>query len=329
MIPKGTRILVTGGAGFIGSSLIEHLSRKGCRLKSLDIQNLPDDLRSVPSICHVQGDISRPEIIRVAVENAEIVFHLAGLVTQKKASEKDYHRINVDATARLLKECVKAKVKKFIYCSTDSVSGRIPNPPAKESDPCYPDNIYGITKLAAEKEVLRLADQIDVVIIRPTRTYGPRDVRMLDIFKKIRAGRFFIVGKGDVLFHPVFIDDLIHGFECCMIQPVESGEIFYIGGESPVMLKIFLESIADHLKVKLPWIRIPLMPAKIIAYLIEKISSMLGVEPFVTSRNLEFFTRDRVYDISKAKRMLQYQPRVMPSEGIRRTGDWYKEKGYL
>ncbi|MBW1778395.1 MAG: NAD-dependent epimerase/dehydratase family protein [Deltaproteobacteria bacterium] len=329
MIPPGTVVLVTGGSGFIGCNLVAYLGHQECRVRSLDIRPLPDDMQDSNEVLHVTGDITDPETLKRAVDGAGVVFHLAGLVTQKGASRADYRRVNVEATRTLLETCERAGVRQFIYCSSDSVSGPIRRPPARESDPCFPDNIYGITKYAAESEVLQFAGAMHVTIVRPTRTYGPWDVRMLEIFRRIQKKTFYMVGAGDVLFHPVYIGDLMDGFARCAEMRTGSGEIFYLGGASPLRLKDFLNIVAEYLHVRLPRFRVPLFPALVGAFFIEKGCSLLGMAPPVTRRNLEFFSRHRAYDISKAKAMLGFSPRVNPEEGVRRTGDWYRERGYI
>ena len=338
------KVLVTGGAGFLGSSLVDYLAGKGYQVRSLDVkerhkgteasasgghkerqieQNLPEGTEELI------GDIRDRRVIQEAVKDIAIVFHLAALVTQSNVSAEDYRKVNVEGTRALLEEAKKAGVKRFIYCSSDSVSGRIREFPAKESDACYPENIYGITKYEAEKVVLRFRNDLEVVIARPTRVYGPRDFRMLQIFKSIKKKRFFLVGKGKVLFHPVYISDFLEGLELCARRENVSGEIFYLGGENPLELKEFLGSIARYLGVKLPAFTLHAGLAKTGAWFLEGACSVLKITPPLTRRNLEFFLRDRSYAISKAKRMLGYKPRVAPAGGIKRTGDWYREEGYL
>jgi len=184
-------------------------------------------------------------------------------------------------------------------------------------------------KYRAEKEVLRFTNDMDVVIVRPTRVYGPRDMRMLKIFNHIQKKRFFLVGKGEVFLHPIYLGDLLKGFEHAALQNNISGEVFYLGGEPPLMLKDFLESIAGYLGVSLPRFRIPPSLAKSGAFLMERTCSVLGIDPVFTQRNLEFFTRNRAYDIAKAKKLLHFRPQVAVSEGIEKTGDWYRERGFL
>ena len=335
------KVLVTGGAGFIGSNLVDYLAAKGYQVRSLDIKERHKGTKAqrhkerqiehiLPEgVEELTGDIRQREVIRKAVSDTEIVFHLAALVTQSNVSGEDYRKVNVEGTRTLLEEAKKAGVKRFVYCSSDSVSGRIKHLPATESDVCHPENIYGITKYEAEKVVLEFQKDMEVVIARPTRVYGPRDFRMLQIFKNIKKGRFFLVGKGKVLFHPAYISDFLEGLELCARRENVSGEIFYLGGETPLELKEFLGAIARYLGVKLPVFAFSAGLAKAGAWFLEGVCSVLKITPPLTRRNLEFFLRDRSYDISKAKRMLGYKPRVDAAEGIKRTGDWYRQEGYL
>ncbi len=345
------KVLVTGGTGFLGSNLVDYLAGRDYQVRSLDVKKRhkdpghrgqrPEDTkaqrnkeRQIGQILpegaeELIGDIGDRGVIQEAVKDIEIIFHLAALVTQNNLSAEDYRKVNVEGTRILLEEAKKAGVKRFVYCSSDSVSGRIRELPAKESDACHPENIYGITKYEAEKTVLRFQNNLEAVIARPTRVYGPRDFRLLQIFKSIKKGRFFLVGKGKVLFHPVYISDFLEGLELCARRENVSGEIFYLGGESPLELKEFLGAIARYLGVELPAFALSAGLAKAGARFLEGICSVLKITPPLTRRNLEFFLRDRSYDISKAKRMLGYKPQVVPAEGIKRTGDWYREEELL
>jgi len=327
------KVSVTGGAGFLGSNLVDYLAGRGYQVRSLDVNRRHKGTKAQrhkeKQIKELIGDIRDRRVIQEAVKDIEIVFHLAALVTQSNLSAADYRKVNVEGTRTLLEEAKEAGVKRFVYCSSDSVSGRIRELPAKESDACRPENIYGITKYEAEKVVLQFQKDLEVVIARPTRVYGPRDFRMLQIFKSIKKKRFFLVGMGKVLFHPVYISDFLEGLELCARRENICGEIFYLGGETPLELKEFLEAIARYLNVELPAFTLSAGLAKTGAWFLEGVCSVLKITPPLTRRNLEFFLRDRSYDISKAKKMLGYKPQVAPAEGIKRTGDWYREEELL
>lgn len=326
---KGAKVLVTGATGFIGSNLTEYLVEKGCQVRALDIKDRKKKMLSVKNVSELTGDITEKRVIREAVQGMDIVFHLAGLVTQKNVTNNDYWRVNVEATRNMLEESKKWGIQKFIYCSSDSVSGKIKKFPAKESDPCLPDNIYGVTKYAAEKEVLKFKKVLEVVIVRPTRVYGPGDMRMLKIFKQIKKKRFYLVGKGEALIHPVFVTDILKGLEHCILKDNISGQIFYLGGEQTLCLKDFLQEIAAYFRVSLPGFIVPSWIATIVVISYEATCKLLRIKPIFNRRNLEFFTRNRAYDISKAKRVLGYSPQVDIVEGVRLAGDWYKAEGYL
>jgi len=319
-------ILVTGAYGFIGSNLVDFLLTKGYSIKTLDIKKRSDLPEGVSEII---GDITREDIIKKAIKDVDIVIHLASLVTEKNVSDNKYWEVNVRATYKLLQESKKNKVCKFIYCSSDSVSGQIKELPAKEDDNLNPENIYGITKNEAEKKVLEFKEYFNVVIIRPTRAYGPRDKRLLKIFQKIKQGRFFIVGKGDIYFHPIYITDLLDGFLLALDNNINSGEVFYIGGKEPILLDKFLNFTASCLGKKIPKIKIPLWLAVSGVKLTNILFSIFKQKAPVTERNLEFFTRNKAYDITKAREILGYNPKVDYKEGIKLTIDWYKRGGYI
>jgi nucleoside-diphosphate-sugar epimerase len=325
------RVLVTGSSGFIGSNLVDFLLNEGYVVRGLDERrrNFEPDPSQRNHYEELIGDVAQKEVVRKAVEGIDLVFHLASLVTQVNVPESRYWEVNVGGTENLLSASKEAGIERFVYCSTDSVIGRIYHPPAGEADTPHPENIYGTTKYEAEKRVLGHSGHMSVVIIRPTRVYGPGDRRMLEIFKRIKRGRFFLVGRGQVLFHPVYISDCLKGFKLALEVKDAEGEIFNIGGEEPVKIKYFLNAAAKELGVKIGKIHFPCFAAKAIAVILERCCPIAGITPPFTRRNLEFFTKTRSYDISKARRILNYNPEVSVEDGVKKTIQWYREKGYL
>ena len=324
-------ILVTGSSGFIGGNLVDFLLSEGHTVRGLDEvrRESGSDPLQRSSYEELIGDITRKEIVRKAVQDVDVVFHLASLVTQTDVPEERYREVNVGGTESLLSASREAGVKRFIYCSTDSVVGNIRHPPAKEVDTPLPEKIYGATKYEAEKRVLGYSTRMSVVVVRPTRVYGPGDWRMLEIFRKIKARKFFLIGKGEALFHPVYISDCLRGFKLALEVQDAEGEIFNIGGSEAVKIKYFLNIAARELGVTIRKVCFPHCLAKTIAVILEKVCPAVGITPPFTRRNLEFFTKTRSYDISRARRMLNYNPGVNVEEGIRKTVQWYKEKGYI
>ncbi len=176
------RVLVTGGAGFIGSHLVDALLEEGCYVKVID--NLANG--KLENVHHhegnerfkfFRGDITDPFDVALAMEGIEIVFHLACLGVRHSIKHPfETHRVNAEGTLFVLQEAYKAGVQKFIYCSSSEVYGTAEYIPMSESHPTHPCTIYGASKLAGEAYTRAYYNTygLQTVIIRPFNTYGPR-----------------------------------------------------------------------------------------------------------------------------------------------------------
>jgi len=278
----------------------------------------------------VYGDITDMDSLKKAVEDVDVVYHLVGLLGQWGIPDKVYWDINFKGTENILKACINKNIKKFIHCSSAGVLGAIKNPPADESYPYNPSNIYERTKAEAEKLILKYHHEqgLPVIIIRPEFVYGPGDMHVLGLFKAIQKKRFFIIGDGNSTLHPTYIDDLIHGLILCMDKQRAIGEIYIIAGERLVTVKELADIIAEELNVSLSKIHIPIWLANMCASALEKIGKISKFDPPLTKSRVKFFTENRAFRISKANIELGYKP-IQLMTGIKQSIDWYKENGYL
>jgi len=322
------KILVTGGTGFIGSHLVEALVKRGYKVRCLvreksDVKHLKD-----LGVELVYGDICDENSLKNAVQGVSVVFHLAGILGRWGVPKEVYWDIHVKGTENLLKACIENGVKRIIYCSSAGVLGPIEKPPADESYPYNPSNIYEKTKAEAEKAILNCKEKLEVTVIRPEFVYGPRDMHVLRLFDSIQKGRFFIIGDGESLLHPTYIDDLIQGFLLCLENEESIGEIYLITGETPVKVRDLVAMIAEELGVSPPKIHVPKWLAYMAAILFESASRLFNFEPPITLSQVKFFTQHRAFDYSKAKSELGYCP-INLKKGIRKTVSWYRKNGYL
>jgi nucleoside-diphosphate-sugar epimerase len=178
---------------------------------------------------------------------------------------------------------------------------------------------------------LQAAEQGDlhVVVLRPAGIYGPGDMRFHKIFKMVRKGRFFILGRGETLYHAVYIDDLVDAFLLAADRPVESGSIYIIAGEAFLSMNDFVNQIADAVDGR-RWIpHFPVTPFRWLGALTEGVCVPLGIDPPIHRRRVEFFTKNRAFRIDKAKQELGYAPKVSMAEGLARTAAWYRAEGLL
>jgi nucleoside-diphosphate-sugar epimerase len=325
------RAFVTGASGFTGSYLCKALKEKGYTVTALVRKSSNKDQLESLGIRQVEGDLADPESIKGTLEDIDIVFHIAALYRQEGVSKAMFTRVNVEGTRALLDESIAAGVKRFVHCSTVGVQGEIANPPATEEAPYNPGDHYQVSKLEGEKLALDYfrEGKIDGVVVRPVGIYGPGDTRFLKLFRHIYKGNFKMIGKGKALYHLTFVEDLVGGIILAGETKAASGRVYTIGGNEYLPLTDLVNLLARIMDKPVSRVRIPLWPVYIAAFLCEMVCRPLGIEPPIYRRRLDFFTKDRAFDISKAKTELNYSPRVPLEEGLKRTAKWYKEQGLL
>lgn len=325
------KVFVTGGTGFTGGYLCKALKAKGYDVDALVRKNSNTEALEKLGVNCIEGDLSDPNSIKGKLKDVNIVFHIAALYRQEGVSKNVFTRVNVDGTRTLLDESIAEGVKRFVHCSTVGVQGEIANPPATEDAPYNPGDHYQVSKLEGEKLALSYFQEgkIDGVVVRPVGIYGPGDTRFLKLFRHIYKGNFKMIGKGKALYHLTFVEDLVDGIILAGETPAASGQIYTLGGNEYLPLTELVEKIAGIFNKPVSKIRIPLWPVYAAAFLCEMLCRPLGIEPPLYRRRLDFFTKDRAFDISKAKTELNYNPRIPLDEGLNRTAQWYLENGYL
>lgn len=325
------RILVTGGTGFTGSKLIKKLLEKGHYVRALARKTSKiDDLKKI-NVEIVYGDIRNKEEVENAVKGCDAVIHLAAAWQNYRVPNSYYYDVNVNGTKNLLDASVKFDVKKFVHCSTGGVLGHISKPPANENSPYNPGDVYQESKMEGEKLALRYFKEkkMNVSVIRPAPIYGIGDKRILKLFKQVKKGRFFMLGKGDICYHLVNVDDLVNGFILILEKQESIGQIYIIGGNECLQLNELIRLIAKVLDVDVKIIHLPFWPVYFISFLCEIICKPLGINPPIFRRRVDWFRKNRSFDISKAKKELRYEPKMGLEEGLRVTAEWYKENGYI
>jgi nucleoside-diphosphate-sugar epimerase len=325
------RAWVTGASGFTGTYLCNALIEKGYTVQALVRNTSNTDHLKKLNVELIEGDLAAPLSLMGKMQNIDLVFHIAALYRQEGVARDMFHRVNVEGTRALLQESVNAGIKRFIHCSTVGVQGEIAQPPATESAPYNPGDHYQESKTEGEKLALDYArkGKLNVVVVRPVGIYGPGDTRFLKLFKYIYQNKFRMIGKGDVLYHLTFVEDLVRGIILAGEKKAGSGQIFTLGGDEYVSLNRLVEIIAKILNKPAPKRHIPLWPVQLAAIFCETFCRPLGIEPPIYRRRLDFFTKDRAFDISKARRELGYQPRITLEDGLKRTAEWYLKNGML
>jgi nucleoside-diphosphate-sugar epimerase len=327
------KVLVTGATGFTGGHLARHLVLTGCTVAALvrpASRGRAEDLRKA-GIQIREGDLRDEESMRRAVEGCHTVYHIAATYREPGQKDAAYIRVNVDGTRHLLEAALGARVTRFVHCSTGGVHGHIEHPPADETAPFAPGDIYQRTKLDAERLAAEFGRRhpLEVVIVRPIGIYGPGDLRFLKMFRGIARGRFPILGRGDVFYHLTYIDDLVRGFELAGTIGRAAGREYILGGPEYTTLNELVGLIAAELGVSAPRLHLPVWPVWLAGALCEAACVPFGIDPPLFRRRVDFFRKSRAFSITRAREELGYNPEIDLKTGIKRTANWYLAQGLL
>lgn len=327
--------MVTGATGFTGGHLATTLARRGYRVRALvrpkSLERFRRGDAAGAGVEPVAGDLTDKDSIARAAEGAEVVYHIAASYREAGHLDAAYRAINVEGTRHVLEASRDAGARRVVHCSTGGVHGHVARPPANEDAPFNPGDVYQETKVEAELAARAFAarESFDVVIARPIGIYGPGDTRLLKMFRAIARGRFPMLGSGDVFYHLTFIDDLVEGFRLCAETPRAAGRTYLLAGPRYTTLNELAALIARELGVTPPRLHLPVWPFWLAGLACETLCVPFGIEPPIYRRRVDFFTKSRAFDTTRARTELGYAPNVDLEEGIRRTARWYREHGLL
>jgi nucleoside-diphosphate-sugar epimerase len=328
-------VLVTGATGFTGGHLATTLASRGDEVRALVRPRSLARFHASPlpaaGVHAVEGDLGDRASVARAVEGVEVVYHIAATYREAGQPDSAYRAINVDGTRNLLEAARTAGATRLVHCSTGGVHGHIAHPPADEDAPFNPGDVYQETKLEAEQLARRFGEHqgFDVVIARPIGIYGPGDRRFLKMFRGLQRGNFPMLGSGRAFYHLTFIDDLVNGFHLCGTVAQAAGRTYLLAGPRYTTLEELVALVAKDLGVQPPRIHWPVWPFWTAGLLCEMVCVPLRLEPPLYRRRVDFYTKSRAFDTTRARTELGYAPRVDLEEGIHRTAEWYRQEHLL
>lgn len=322
------KALVTGATGFVGGHLVPALIERGHEVQALVRPDRDASTLEALGARVVRGDVSDPVAVKVAARGAATVIHLAA--PRRAATLRRHREVSVRGAENVLVAGREAGVERIVHCSTVGVHGRLRNLPADETSPFRPETAYQVAKAEAERVVERHVRRhgASVVVLRPTMIYGPGDLASLKLYRTILSGRLLSIGRSSQPYHGVYVDDLVGALLLGLTAPDAVGESFVIADGGPIPQVEFFRAIAAAGGVQLRRRGLPTWPFAAAVTSANAALRPLGRQVPLT-KTLHFFTYPRSFDISKARRVLGYRPRVPPEEGVRRTLAWYREKGYV
>jgi len=326
-------VLITGGTGFIGSALARTCAAAGDAVRILGQANTEAEAGNLGRLRDegftiVEGSVVDAGAVRRAVEGVEVVYHLAAAQHEAGRSDRHFHDVNVRGTEGMLEASATAGVRRFVHGSTIGVY-QAGWAVVHEDSPTVPDNIYGRTKLEAERVVAGFADRLPLVVIRISETYGPGDWRLLKLFRAIQKGRYVHIGRAANLHHPVYIGDLVAGLRLAATGRYRGVEPIVVPGLEVLTSRQMATTIAGVLGVGAPRLTVPLWPLWTAATLMEWTMRPLSITPPLHRRRMHFFTKSFRFDGVRARELLGYEARVGFEQGARSTAEWYRDRGLI
>lgn len=311
MQPGGSVVLVTGGAGFIGSHLAERLAGHGRHVRILDdlstgrMQTVESLLSAYPGrVEFLQGDVRDPSLVRRAMEGVTDVLHQAALPSVERSVRDPWtsHDVNVNGTLRLLEEGRARGIRRFVLAGSSSVYGDQPELPKRESMPPSPRSPYALSKLMAESCARLYAELygMPTLTLRYFNVFGPRQDPMSPyaaviplFFKALAAGESPVIfGDGKQTRDFTFIDNVVDANMAALDCPNASGQAVNIACGQRTSLLELLDVIG---RVAGSSIRPRFEPPRV------------------------GDVRDSLADIEVARQLLNFSPQVGLEEGVRRT----------
>jgi nucleoside-diphosphate-sugar epimerase len=309
-----SKILVTGGAGFIGSHVVDRLLHDGFEVTVIDnlSSSNPENVShhdGKKNFNFVRGDICKLDLVKMAVKEADAVFHEAAVLTWTGSSKSllRLNQVNVNGTLTLLNACADSDVERFVYASSAAVYGEAGVQPQHEDLSPKPISAYGVSKLSAEQyvQVFHKLYGLETVCLRYFNVYGPRQAygpysgvitKFMNRISKNKPPTIY--GDGEQTRDFVNIKDVVNGSMLALAMKTAVGGVFNIGTGVATTINELAETL-------------------------QEIMAQKGVRPIHADlRSTDI--RHSCADINRAKKVLGYDPKVCLTKGLRELAKHFR-----
>jgi nucleoside-diphosphate-sugar epimerase len=332
-----SKVVVTGAPGWLGTALVDAFA-KGASFRSIKTGS-----RSVRCVVQpgvdvsalerlgaevVRADLRDRRALRGVCKDAELVVHAAGIIHPQRVQQ--LFDINVEGTRNILDEAVAAKVKRFVFISSNSPAGLNASPAQlmSEDDPPKPYLAYGLSKLQAEwavNDAFR-SGSIETVILRPCWFYGPNQPRRQSrFFSMIQGGKPIVVGRGDNLRSMTYVDNSVQGVLLASSVEQAAGKTYWITDRRAYSFIEIIQTVAKLLEVEVRPRYLPRVTSDV-ARFVDSLLQMTGLY------NQEIHVAGELAatiaaSIDTAREELGYDPEIELEEGMRRSIEWCRNNG--
>ncbi len=322
------KVFVTGGAGFLGTHLVEALLHKKYTIFVLVKHGEDVSYLEQLGVSYIFGDLLAKETYQAFIPRGSIVIHAAALTPGYKERRENYFHVNVLGTETLLAACADKKIAKFVFISSGSVYGFSSSlQPLKEQDHLFPDSFYGESKLAAEKVVLNFCQKykIPYIILRPFVFFGermPQRCGGATLFKMVRKS-----------FIP-YVTGFSGFYDYCYVKNIASGIVLALAAKNVIYNLSNLQKyrfvelvrfVRDEVHPSGILVPMPSFLARAVGILGTFFARFLGKKVLLSSRSLDLLSGKFVGDCSAIVHDFGYAEAYTLEEGVRRTNLWLKK----
>ena len=304
-------VLVTGGAGFVGSEMVRQLLGEKANVTVLDnfASGKKEYLPSNKKLKVITGDIIDEKVVKKAVKDQEVIYNLAALpfIPDSYHYPVDFFKVNTIGNLNVLWESIKSKsIEVFIQISTSESYGSAQYSPMDENHPTTPFSTYAVSKLAADRAAFTLHKEngIPVVVIRPFNTYGPRFTQpyiIPEIMNQLLSGaKELSLGNVNATRDFTFVRDTVNGFLKAANEKRAIGEIINIGSGTEIKMQDLAKKI---IKISGKNVKIKIDEGRLRPYDVNRL----------------------ICDNKKAKKLLKWKPSISIDEGLQITYEWAKK----
>lgn len=326
------RVLATGALGFIGRHFLLAALAAGVtvsafhRVPTMPKRAIAQQFQSRGVSFH-EGDVGDRESLVPAMDGIDTVCHFASAFRESGMSDDYFIQVNVDGTRNVMEAAASQGVRRFVFCSTAGIYGSQVSGVIDETARVNPANIYERSKVEAEATVRTQAARLgmEYAIFRPAVVYGPHDERLLKMFRSAAKGRFPLFGDGSGRRHMVYVGDVADAALQACLLPQAAGQEMIIAGPRAAPLREILGVLARTVGRDSSGPRLPLAPMQLLAAMTEDACKLVGVNPPIYRRRMDFYVNDAAFDCARARSVLDWRPAVDLEEGFARTLESYRQ----
>jgi nucleoside-diphosphate-sugar epimerase len=325
------RAVVTGGAGFIGSHLIEALACRGAEVVCVERPMASRRWLEGINLDWMDCGVADESELSRAFAGADVVFHLAGL-TEARSAEEFFH-VNAEGTEHVLRAAAhhNERAPHVVLMSSLAAIGPCKNgaPLSPETAP-YPLSAYGRSKLEAEVLMHAFGDRVPGTVVRLPSVYGPRERGVLKFFKLIQRGVALGIGSWDRELSMIYVQDVVHGLLAIAAQRVHGVRTYCLAHPEVISWRGFADTVGRSLHRRPMLISLPATVAHVVAVAAEACAALRGRAAVLNRGRVREMTQERwVCDPTRAMREVGFAPQFPTARGIPETAAWYREAQWL